>query len=78
MERDAAGASFLVRLSPTPAAGGAVGVATHIQSGERLAFASFTELERFLRAHAGLEATRDDWAAETGGSSSCTRTEGQR
>lgn len=48
MKQPSPGPAFLIRLSATQDLGGPTGVATHIQSGERAAFASFAELEQFI------------------------------
>lgn len=49
MEQPARGPAFLIRFDDARDKGRPAGVATHVQSGERWAFAGLGELTRLLR-----------------------------
>lgn len=49
MEQLTSDPAFLIRFRSGPGTEGASGLVTHVQSGRRFEFASFRELERFLK-----------------------------
>ena len=55
MQQRPGGPAFLIRFSVTADLEGEAGVATHVQSGERIEFARLTDLERFIRERLDLD-----------------------
>ena len=55
MQQRPGGPAFLIRINSTADLEGEAGVATHVQSGERVEFASLADLERFIRERLKLD-----------------------